>query len=117
MKKLLLLFLLVSQGLFSQTQTEKSKTISKQMLQGKWISAESKGALQYEFKGDNLLITQGDSVLFTCNNFELMKKAIDTHCPGKEELIFKIKSISDSTLYMKSMSSDYYHKYVKAVKK
>ncbi len=116
MKKILLLFLLVSQGLFAQTKTEKSKTISKEMLQGTWISAENKGELQYEFKGDNLFITQGDSIVFTCNNYELMKKAVDTHCPGKEKLIFKIKSISDSTLYMKSMSSDYFHKYVKAKK-
>ena len=123
MKQLIFIFLLATQSLFSQTDTAKKVAVkpapktTQELLQGVWTSAESPGLLNYEFSGTKFLIMKGDSILFNCNDFELKKKALDTHCPGKEKLIFKIKSVSDSTLFMKSMSSDYYHKYIRVAKK
>ena len=114
-KKLIFLFLLASQSLFSQTKDTKKTT--KEMLQGTWASAENNGVMKYEFRGDDFYIIKGDSVLFTCTNYDLQKKNLDTHCPGKEKLVFKIQSVSDSTLFMKSKNSDYYHKYMRVVKK
>ena len=114
-KKLIFLFLLASPGLFSQTNNSKKTT--KELLQGTWTAADNIGVLKYEFREDQFYIKKGDSVIFTCNNYELKNKNLDTHCPGNEKLIFKIKAITDSTLYMKSQSSDYYHKYVRVEKK
>ena len=113
--KLTFIFIFVCQALFSQTKS--NKIISKEKLQGTWIAAENNLNLKFEFKGDNFLIFKSDSLIFECRNFELNKKTLDTNCPGKEKLIFKIKAMTDSTLYMKSMSTDYYHKYVKIAKK
>ena len=122
MKQLIFIFLLATSSLFSQTDATKkvvapvSKT-NQELLQGTWTSAEKKDALNYQFKETTFFILKGDSVLFTCNNYILTKKSLDTNCPGKEKLVFRIKSVSDSTLFMKSMSSDYWHKYVKVVQK
>ena len=113
--KLTFIFVFACQTLFSQTKN--NKIISKEKLQGTWISAENNLNLKFEFKGDSFLIFNKDSLIIECSNYQLNKKTLDTNCPGKEKLIFKIKAMTDSTLYIKSMSTDYYHKYVKIAKK
>jgi hypothetical protein len=105
----------MSQSLFSQTKDPKKPM--KEMLLGTWVSAESNGVLKYKFLDDKFYIIKGDSIQFTCNDYELKNKSLDTHCPGKEKLVFKIKTVTDSTLFMKSMNSDYYHKYTRVAAK
>ncbi len=114
-QKLVFVLLVASNSLYAQKT--KLKVVSKELLQGTWASAENNGALKYEFNGSKFSIFERDSVLYECNDFQLKDKTLDTNCKAEEKLIFKIRSVNDSILYMKASSTDYYHKYTKVVKK
>ncbi len=100
-------FLLNTTTLFSQTTPQKS---IKESIQGTWKMQDPAGDYEERFEGDQFYLLEKGVVIFQ-STYEIKGNKIDTHS-GKEKLIFKIKSTTDTSLIMKANNEEY-HNYVK----